>query len=227
MDLKILTPLISELKTIKGVECAYVYGSILNKDFDKNKSDIDFLIIAKEKGKDNLTLLNEIRKLKKKYENEIRTDLNICFYSEFKLRIHVNRPPTYFFGISKRNKLLFGQDLLKEVTEKELNPKMIYERIANLAQSARALYLNKEEKDPGFWIKYQRKWLVVAFLEALYFEGILELNKEKGLKKFIEITKAPKSFTKLLDLEKSDIKLLFESSEWLRNYFYHKFINEL
>lgn len=216
MDLSQLNLLISELCKISEIQSIYAYGSVLNDDFNPLKSDIDLLIIAREKNAHET--ISKIREIKEKFHGVWNLDLNICFASEFNLRIHVNRPPTYYFGIAQRNKLLFGESLLESVKTDKIDPKKIYERVANLAQAARALYLNREEKDADFWIKYQRKWLVVAFLEVLFLDGHFELNKSKGLNYFIKSNNAPSEFLNLLDLHKTDVELLFRASEWLRVY---------
>jgi len=59
------------LKKIKGIECAFIYGSFA-KDEEKEASDIDLFIIGKvDEGK----LIDEANKLEKKLQREINFTL--------------------------------------------------------------------------------------------------------------------------------------------------------
>lgn len=218
MSFNWLDDVIFDLKKINEIKSIYLYGSALVK---KEFNDVDLLIICSEEKQ--LSVVKKIKKIKTKFSNKIKLDINICFYNEFKLEIHVNRPPTYFLGIALQNKLLFGEDLLKKFKTKKISIKKIYERVVNLAQSARALFISEKEKNSDFWVKYQRRWLIISFLEVLYLQGVFELDKEKGLKKFIRKNDSPKKILNLLNEKKTDVKLLFESSEWLRQFMLKNF----
>jgi predicted nucleotidyltransferase len=220
-----LDKFLNELKKVQGIISIYLYGSILNANFDYSKSDVDILIIAKEEQQ--LKLIKKIEKIKNEYKPLLKLDLGIRFTTEIDRFININRPPTAYFGIAHKNKLVFGEDYLKKIKNIEILPKDIFIRVCNLAQGCRGIYLSKEEKDSSFWINYQRKWLIVAFLEVLYLDGIFELNKENGLRLFIKTAHASKKILNLLDYKKTDLLLIFESSEWLREYLLEKYSTQI
>ncbi|MDD3160204.1 MAG: nucleotidyltransferase domain-containing protein [Candidatus ainarchaeum sp.] len=220
-----LDKFLNELKKIQGIISIYLYGSILNPNFDYLKKDIDILIIANEKNQ--LKLIKKIEKIKNKYSLILILDLGIRFTTEIDKFININRPPTAYFGIAHKNKLVFGKDYLEKIKNIKIMPKDIFIRVCNLAQGCRGIYLSKDEKNSSFWINYQRKWLIVAFLEVLYLDGVFELNKEKGLKLFIKNSSAPKKILNLLDSEKTTLLLLLESSEWLREYLLKNYSSQI
>ena len=222
MSLHQLEPVIEKLSRLNGIEAVYVYGSVLSEKFVPGKSDIDFLILADEKS-NPLELIESIKKLKESYDGKLRLDLNIVFLSEFRRRVHVNRPPTYYIGILRRSQLVFGKDLLQQVDEKEITPQLMYERVANLAQATRALYISGSDKNASFWSDYHRRWLSIAFLEVLYLQGIFELDKDKGLRQFVEKNHAPAGLLDILDSKKATTEVLFRSAEWLRSFMLKKF----
>jgi len=225
MAQKLLNRFISELEKIDDIKAVYLYGSILSEAFDFKKNDIDILIIANENN--STFLIKKIKKIKSKFKSKLRLDVGIRFQSELERFININRPPTAYFGIANKNKLVFGKDVLASIKNMKIYPKDIFTRVCNLAQGCRGLYLSREEKDLNFWIKYQRKWLIVAFLEVLYLDGVFELNKEKGLKLFVLKAKASKKILNLLTPKLATIDLLFESSEWLREYMLKKYSQEI
>ena len=205
----------------KDILSLYVYGSILTKYYKPLTSDIDILIIVK----DTTNPTHTITTIKKASNNlaDIRLDTNVVFYSEFIRRWHIYRPPTYYLGIKMANILLIGEDLLKQVQNKEITGEIIFKRATDLAQSSRSIYVNN--KNDSFWESKYIKWLRVLSLEVLYLYGKFDLNFDTGIKKLISVNP---SFTYLRQLKKKrlSIKEINNISEKIRNYILLNFIDD-
>lgn len=218
---KIVESIRRALSKYEEIESAYLYGSFLTDRYNPSKSDIDLLLIVKESDKPELfikKIKNEIQDL-----NHIKLDVNVVFYSEFKRRWHIYRPPTYFLGVKLESILVFGKDLLSEVMNTEIKSEAIYKRAVDLAQSSRGIYLNS--KDIDFWRTKYVRWLRVLALEILYLEGTFDLSFKSGLKKLINIDGSLEYLNALLD-DKISMGEISSISEKLRNYINLKFIKE-
>jgi len=216
---KIVEYIKSALSKYEEIECAYIYGSFLTERYNSAKSDIDILLIVKDSDKPE----SFIRKIKNEIKdlNHINPDVNVVFYSEFKRRWHVYRPPTYFLGVKLESILVFGKDLLSEVMDTEIKSEAIFRRAVDLAQSSRGIYLNSKNID--FWKTKYIKWLRVLVLEILYLEGTFDLSFKSGLKKLIKIDGSLEYLNALLYDEMS-MGEISSISEKLRNHIYSRFI---
>jgi predicted nucleotidyltransferase len=216
---KNINKIVDLLKQEKAIISIYLYGSILTNNFKPLKSDIDILIIVKDQNKPFIflkkikTLTNSIKRIK--------IDTNIVFLSEFKMRRHIYRPPSYFIGIKYRSQLLFGKDLIKTVQDNELTYDAIHKRLIDLAQSSRAVYINN--KDQMFWSRKYVGWLRMVVLEILFLSGDLDLVFSSGLQK---IKKKHKSLTFLDNLKNDDLGIakINEIAEKLRVFVKKKII---
>ena len=205
----IITQITNLLKEDKTIISSYVYGSILTNNFNPAKSDVDILIIAKDRARP-FVFLKKIKTITSCFK-KVKIDTNVVFLSEFKMRKHVYRPPSYFIGIKHRSKLLFGKDLIKSVKDNELTYHSLYNRLIDLAQSSRAIYVN--DKDPKFWSRKYINWLRMVVLEILFLGGELDLIFSSGLRK---IKKKYKNLT-YLDNLKSDNLSMSEISKIAEN----------
>lgn len=203
----------------KEIISVYVYGSILTDRYIPGKSDVDILIITNDLNRPDI-FLKKIRENVNSLKS-IKTDINIVFLSEFKKRMHIYRPPTYFWGIKNEGELIFGKDLLSQVHESEITPKLIYKRAIDLAQGARGVYINS--KDSDFWRKKYVKWLRVLALEVLYLHGIFDLYFESGLVKLIKINKSFEYLEHLLK-KRLPMNTISNISERLKTYIFANFI---
>lgn len=184
--------LISENKD--KVESAYVYGSYIRED--SSPDDIDLFVIAR---KDTLTGLCDSLANKNIYKG-LDIDWNVSTLEEFRERVHVNRPPSYFVGLKKEANLVYGTDYLQEVRDEEVTKKEIHRRIKSLCQRARHSYINSRNKK--FWNKKLEKWSLAVVSELLFLEGQLELDYEVSVKKYIGRKPENRKFLKPL-LERS------------------------
>lgn len=171
---------VKSLRERKEIAAAYLYGSILSKKFIRNKSDVDVLLIVSDVEYPS-RLIDDIKQRVKVIGRNIKLDVNIVFMTEFINRWHIYRPPTYFIGIKHRHKLLWGQDLLADIDDREVTPDLVYKRLVDLAQSSRGIYVNN--KEPKFWVKKYASWLKIAALEVLFLTGEFDLSFVSGFKK--------------------------------------------
>lgn len=200
--------LIARFKKFESIQSVYLYGSILTNKFHE-KSDIDILFIV-EDIKDRSEFLRKIKAVRAKIDN-VKLDINIVFASEFRHLWHIFRPPTFFVWIKQRHTLLWGEDLLQNIKEKEITAQKMYKRSVDLAQGCRAVYLN--DKDVAFWeIRYSR-WLRELQYGLLYLHGEIELDPrtcgEKLCDAFPEVRKARLLSTK----DQLPIKILSDIAE--------------
>lgn len=206
---KIIEEILDKIKK-HSPESVYIYGSALREDFNPKKSDIDLLVFLS----DDKEATRIIKNIKKEFKGfKIKVDLNVCFAKEFKYRVHVDKPITYYLGIKEHNVLLYGKDILKEFKE-EAKPAEIYKRAVNLCQRLRHAYLNN--KDIAFWCKKSKKWLQTLVLETEYLEGGFYLNYKDGIKVFH--MKHPKIKTKKLLEKNYNIKDAINLAEKIKKY---------
>lgn len=206
-----------EFKKYKEITSAYLYGSVLTKNFS-SQSDIDVLFILEDTITPNEIL--EAIKNSRSCCDQLRLDINVVFYDEFLRRWHIYRPPSYFIGIKKQHKLLWGKDLFREVSD-ELEPLDVYKRIIDLAQGSRAIYLN--DKSVDFWSKKYIKWLRVSVLEVLYLYGSFDLNFTSGSAKLLK-KKPELEVINSLKADTLSIQEINKISETLRVFIYKNFI---
>ena len=214
-----LRSVVREFKDIKTIISLYVYGSVLTKDFNQKRSDIDLLFIVKD-IQNPKSFIDEIKSKLKQF-HDFKLDANIVFLSEFKERWHIYRPPSYFIGIKHRSKLIYGKDLIKQVKDNEMTVDLVYKRIVDLAQSSRGIYLNN--KEVRFWKKKYIKWLKIAVLEFLFLIDDLDLNFQSGLKK-IKLIYPELFFLDILNKDKISMKEINDVTEKLRLFILNKYI---
>jgi len=208
----------ANFKKFKCIKSAYLYGSVLTDKFN-NESDIDILFLV-EDIKDRKTFLKNIKTIRAK-EKKLKLDINVVFKSEFLNLWHIFRPPTFFVWIKQRNKLLWGEDCLRNIKEEKITVNSIYKRAVDLAQGCRAVYLN--DKDVAFWeIKYSR-WLRELQYGILYLCGELELDSKTCGKKLCQSFPELKK-TKCLSKKRLPIKTLSEIAEQFVLCVYNHFV---
>ncbi|MDP2762917.1 MAG: nucleotidyltransferase domain-containing protein [Enterobacteriaceae bacterium] len=202
------------------IKSAYIYGSVLSDRFKKGKSDIDVLFICKDIEKPH-PFLKKIKIKTKKIKAKM--DINVVFYNEFIKRWHIYRPPTYFIGIKLANELLWGEDLIQNVSLEDVKPVGIYKRIVDLSQGIRGIYINSKNDD--FWCEKYKSWLKISLLEILFLHGNFDLNFESGLtavlKKYPEL-----KLSKALKRKKLSSEKLSEIAELLRIHMFNYFIKK-
>ncbi len=161
---------------------AYIYGSVLTKNFSQN-SDIDVLFIVEDTYEPNI-ILEKIKEIRDTI-TDFKLDLNIVFLEEFKKRWHIYRPPTYFYWIKQRNKLIWGkQNLIKEIRADEITAESLLKRAVDLAQSSRSVYLNNKEAD--FWVNKYKRWIRTLICEIHYLDNKLETDYKKCVKNIVK-----------------------------------------
>jgi len=202
------------------IKSAYIYGSVLSNRFKEGKSDIDVLFICKDIENPH-PFLKKIKIKAKKIKAKM--DINVVFHSEFIRRWHIYRPPTYFIGIKLANELLWGEDLMRNVNIKDVEPIDIYKRIVDLSQGIRGIYINNKNDD--FWREKYKNWLKITLLEILFLHGNFDLNFKSGLiailKKYPKLKPSEALRNKNLSTEK-----LSAIAELLRVHMFDYFIKK-
>lgn len=190
-----------KFEKFSSVLSAYLYGSILTDNFLKT-SDIDVLFIVGNISNTN-KLLKEI-KITRDAIKDFKLDINVVFMDEFIRRWHIYRPPTYFYWIKSRNKLLWGTDHIKNVKESEITAESLFRRAVDLAQSSRSVYLNN--KDASFWEAKYKRWISTLICEINYFDDKLEFDfklcARRLAKKYPEIKNITVLFQEKPSMEK-------------------------
>jgi len=214
-----LKSVVKEFKEIKEIISLYVYGSVLTKNFNPKRSDIDLLFIVKDIQNPE-SFINETKSKLKQF-HDFKLDANIVFLSEFKKRWHIYRPPSYFIGIKHRSRLIYGKDLIKQVKDSEMTVDLVYKRIVDLAQSSRGIYLNS--KEARFWKKKYVRWLKIAVLEILFLVDGLDLDFQSGLRK-IKLIHPELFFLDILNKNKISMKEVNKIAEKLRLFILNRYI---
>lgn len=126
---EILSSFASHIKSI------YIVGSAVTSDFDDKTSDVDSLIILKEK---NLDIFDFIAPIGKKYgKKKIRAPIIMTSdYISSSLEVF----PIQFLNMKIINKLIYGEDVLKDITIEKSDLRLVSERelkgwIQNLGQA--------------------------------------------------------------------------------------------
>ncbi|MEK7473513.1 MAG: nucleotidyltransferase domain-containing protein [Patescibacteria group bacterium] len=198
----------AHFQKFKSIRSAYIYGSVLTNKFHE-ESDIDVIFIV-EDVTNRSEFLRRIKAVRSKIHG-FKPDINIVFTSEFRHLWHIFRPPTFFVWIKQRHVLLWGEDSLKKIKEKEITAQKIYKRAVDLAQGCRAVYLN--DKDVAFWELRYSRWLRELQYGILYLHGEIELDSkvcgQKLCRAFPEVRQALLLSTK----DRLPIKILSEIAE--------------
>ncbi|GEM_PF-2942061 len=205
-------------KKFSEITSVYLYGSILSNEFS-DKSDIDVLFIVSDLL-DTGTFLSKVKSIRALIEKH-NLDINVVFMKEFVRRWHIYRPPTYFFWIKNRGRLLWGRDIIKSIRKSDITPEMIYKRAVDLSQSCRSVYINN--KDGTFWEPKYRRWLRTLVSGIYFLESGLEFDFEICIKKLSEKHSELVGIPGL-SFKKTSIKSLSEISESLSTYMYNKYI---
>lgn len=208
----------AKFRKFKEIRSAYLYGSVLTDAFHK-ESDIDLLFIVDDVF-DRFLFLKKIKSVRSQVKS-YKLDVNVVFYSEYIRLWHIFRPPTFFVWIKQRNKLLWGDDCIRNIKEDEITMQSIYKRSVDLAQGCRAVYLNN--KDVVFWeIRYSR-WLRELQYGILYLHGELELDSKLCNKKLCEVFPEVK-VAKLLSKKQLPIEQLSKIAETFVSCIYNRFV---
>jgi predicted nucleotidyltransferase len=188
----------------------YVYGSYLE---EREPNDIDLFVIIENGFSKKMGVIKECKKVTDLKGYPI--DWNIKTEDEFRSRVHVNRPVTYFIGIKKRSKLLFGEHKIKEVKESEIKSSMIIRRAYEIAQRARHCYVNSE--NVNFWRTKLRKRALSLVSELLFLEGEVALNYSEALNAYISHEPVNRDHLKVLRKDDVTLERLWVSLERILN----------
>ncbi|MFQ5964921.1 MAG: nucleotidyltransferase domain-containing protein [Candidatus Scalinduaceae bacterium] len=132
-----MEPFFNEILSSFGnhVKSIYIIGSAVTNDFDEKTSDVDSLIVLKEK---NLDIFDFIAPIGKKYgKKKIRAP--IIMTNDY-IRSSLEVFPIQFLNIKIINKLIYGEDVLKDITIDKSDLRLVCERelkgwIQNLGQA--------------------------------------------------------------------------------------------
>lgn len=212
----------AHFQKFESIRSAYIYGSVLTNKFHE-RSDIDIIFIVEDIA-DRSEFLRKIKAVRSKIRG-FKLDINIVFASEFRRLWHIFRPPTFFVWIKQRNVLLWGEDSLQKIEEKEITVQKMYKRAVDLAQGCRAVYLN--DKDVAFWeIRYSR-WLRELQYGILYLHGEIELDSKACGQKLCGAFPEVKQARLLSTKSRLSIKTLSEIAETFVRCIEKHFIKEL
>jgi len=105
----------NDYKTAFGSDLVSVilYGSGVTKDYNPKESDLNFLIVLSEDGMDRLHLAHGL--VAKWRKNRVSTPL---FLTKTYIESSLDTFPVEFLNIKRNHKLIFGEDVLEEISFK-------------------------------------------------------------------------------------------------------------
>lgn len=202
----------NKLSKITGITAAYVYGSVIRKDFKKD-SDIDVLLISKDR--DNpVPWENSIRKTLESIPG-VDADVTVIFESEYENGFHACWSNFYFLNVKRNNMLIKGKDVIKKFNDYKINFDECYRRIAWFCQRTRSIIMNNHylPDEISFWEKKLRRWIPSSVGELLYLNGIFEPTRLGCMNTFFKLNK---DFKHTIDIQTANISQLNEFLEELR-----------
>ena len=192
---EIFEELISDYKSVFGSELVsmIIYGSAARGDYIRKKSDINLLIILSEDG---LNLLGSAFTVVKKWKK--RAVSVPLFLTVENIKSSLDSFPIEFFNIRKNYKLIFGEDILQDITinnkelrlqlERELKGKLLHlrESFFESADDKRKLIILFSVSFRAFLslfpiILHLKNVELPKTGEALFYKTVEELNLDKEL----------------------------------------------
>lgn len=183
-----------------------LYGSSARGEYVKKKSDINFLIILSENG---LNLLGNALPIVKKWR-KMAVSVPLFLTPEY-IYSSLDSFPIEFYNIKKAYKVIYGKDILKEITinnkelrlqlEKEIKGKLIHLRGAYFESGD-----DKRKLKKLFSVSLGA--FLALFPVILHLKGIEYIEKRKDmLDKSCEVLGLDKEiFTILLNIRKNTYK---------------------
>ena len=206
---EIFPEIIADYKGLFGNELISIilYGSATGRDYRHGQSDINFMIVLSEEGINNLDLA--FKTITKWHRRKVATPL---FLTKFYVESSTDVFPIEYLGFQRSHTLVYGEDILKDLTfKRELIRVQCEREIKGKLLLLRESYLESEGR--GRILKHVIKNSMQAFLAVfdalLYIKG-LEIPEEKRLK--IKATcetfdMNEEFFNRLLDIREQKIKL--------------------
>lgn len=206
---EIFQEIIDDYKGIYGDDLVSIilYGSAVGKDYLPGRSDINFMIVLSEEGINNLDQAFKI--ITKWHKRKVATPL---FLTKFYVESSTDVFPIEYLGFQRSHTLVYGEDILKDLTfkreliriqcEREIKGKLLLLRQTFLESRGKGVIL----KDV---IKNSMQAFLAVFDALLYLKGV-EIPEEKRLK--IKVTCETfgiddKVFNRLLDIREQKIKV--------------------
>ncbi len=159
------------------IKSIYIIGSAVTNDFDTKTSDVDSLIVLKEK---NLDIFDFIAPIGKKYgKRKIRAP--IIMTDEY-VRSSLEVFPIQFLNMQKINALVYGDDVLNGIKIEKTDLRLVCERelkgwIQNLSQ-AYIKSLGDDRVIKGLFVSFLSSYIPV--FRAILFLYDKEMPKERS-----------------------------------------------
>ena len=142
---EILDEITSDYKKLFGENLISIilYGSAARGEYVKKKSDINFLIVLKEDGLD--LLVDSLQTVKKWRKKAVSIPL---FLTEEYIKSSLDSFPIEFFNIKQNYKVIFGKDILKDISinKKELRLRLEREIKGKLIHLREAFFESADDK---------------------------------------------------------------------------------
>ncbi len=205
----IFEEVVTDYKNVFGREFVSMnlYGSATGDDYRPGKSDINFMVVVSEEG---IEILDQAFSIVKKWRK--RNVAIPLFLTETYIETSMDVFPIEYLNFKRNYILVFGKDILKDLTfkkefirlqcEREIKGKLLLLREAFLESHGKARVLKS--------VVIQSLSAFIAIFEALlWFKGE-EIPKEK--REIIRVTAGVfeldgRLFEKLLDIKEEKIKL--------------------
>ncbi|MEA2039223.1 MAG: hypothetical protein U9N82_05275 [Thermodesulfobacteriota bacterium] len=205
----IFDEIVTDYKKVFGGELVSInlYGSATGEDYRPGKSDINFMVVVSEEG---IELLDQAFSIVKKWRK--RNVAIPLFLTEAYIETSMDAFPIEYLNFKRNYILVFGKDILKDLTfkkefirlqcEREIKGKLLLLREAFLESYGKARALRS--------VVVQSLSAFIAIFEALLYLKGEEIPKEK--RDIIRVTAGlfeldGSIFEKLLDIKEEKIKL--------------------
>ena len=158
------------------IKSVYIIGSAVTNDFDTKTSDVDSLIVLKEK---NLDIFDFIAPIGKKYgKRKIRAP--IIMTDEY-IRSSLEVFPVQFLNMQAINALVYGDDVLNGIKIEKADLRLVCERelkgwIQNLSQ-ANIKSLGNDRVIKGLFVSFLSSYIPI--FRAILFLYDKEMPKER------------------------------------------------
>jgi 8-oxo-dGTP pyrophosphatase MutT (NUDIX family)/predicted nucleotidyltransferase len=175
----------SKLKNERFLVSAYMYGSILRNDYTEGKSDVDVLLIVKDKT--NMRKAGEkINEIASSCSN-LKLEFTVITEYEFYNGFHPSWTEYFFIALKGSSVLVCGRDILNEFNF-EISFDSVYKKTLWLCQRLRNVIINNTKQDEiEFWDRKYEKWIEIIISEILYLHGIYDSSPKKLLLRFRKI----------------------------------------
>lgn len=206
---EIFQEIVDDYKGIYGDDLVSIilYGSAVGKDYLPGKSDINFMIVLSEEGIDDLD--RAFKSIRKWHRRKVATPL---FLTKFYVESSTDVFPIEYLGFQHRHTLVYGEDILKDLTfkkellriqcEREIKGKLLLLRESFIESGGRGGILKDLIKD-------SMKAFLALFDALLYLKG-MDIPEEKRQKigaacEIFEMNM--ELFNRLLDIGEQKIKV--------------------